>query len=74
MTSVVLPSQPLFPAADIMYLHVGSIWSADITPARGGPGTMRKGTDECDLVCGCLRSYKRRISCEALLIVSSMNQ
>jgi hypothetical protein len=65
-TSVVLPSHPRFPAADNIYLQVGSTCKALITPALGGPGTMRKGTVECLLVCGALRSYRRKISCEAL--------
>jgi hypothetical protein len=49
-----------------MYLQVGSMCSADMTPARGGPGTIRKGTVECDLFTGCLRSYRRKISWDAL--------
>jgi hypothetical protein len=55
-TSVLLPSHPLFPAADNIYVHVGSTWSADITPALGGPGTMRNGTFEWAWLCACLRS------------------
>lgn len=61
-TSVVLPSHPRLPAADNIYLQVGSTCRALITPALGGPGTMRKGIVECLLVCGALRSYRRKIS------------
>lgn len=61
-TSVVLPSQPRLPAAESMYLQVGSMWSEEITPALGGPGTIKKGTVECLNACGSFKSYNRRMS------------
>jgi len=61
-TSVLLPSHPRVPAAESMYLQVGSIWSADMTPARGGPGTIKNGTVECLKAAVSLRSYRRKIS------------
>jgi len=45
-----------------------------MTPARGGPGTIKNGTTECFVDGGCLRSYNRRISCEALSEVRSAYQ
>lgn len=44
---MLLPSQPRLPAAESIYLQVGSIYKEDITPALGGPGTIRNGTVEC---------------------------
>jgi hypothetical protein len=55
-TSVVLPSHPRFPAAESMYLQVGSICRALITPAFGGPGTIRNGTVECLKAWGSFKS------------------
>ena len=46
-TSVLVPSHPLLPAMEIIYLQVGSMYSADITPGRGGPGTIKNGTVAC---------------------------
>jgi hypothetical protein len=72
-TSVVDPSQPRFPAAVSIYLQVGSMWMAEMTPALGGPGTIRKGTVECLKAAASLRSYRRRISCDALPDISSIS-
>jgi len=47
MVSVLVPSQPRVPAAEIMNRLVGSIYNCETTPALGGPGMMRKGTVEC---------------------------
>lgn len=65
-TSVELPSQPLVPAVESMKRDVGSIYSDEITPARGGPGMMRNGTAECLKLVVSRRSYSRRMSWEAL--------
>ena len=46
-TSVFPPSHPLFPAALNIYLHVGSTCNALITPALGGPGTIKNGVLLC---------------------------
>jgi hypothetical protein len=43
ITSVVLPSQPLFPPVEIMNWHVGSRYNCEMTPVLW-PGTMRNGT------------------------------
>lgn len=45
MTSVLLPSQPRFPAALIMKRHEESMYRALMTPVRW-PGTIRNGTAE----------------------------
>jgi hypothetical protein len=52
-----------------MNRDVGSMYREDITPGRGGPGTIRKGTEEPLKADVSRRSYKRRISCEALHVV-----
>jgi len=61
-TSVLVPSQPRVPAALSMNRLVGSTYSPEMTPARGGPGMMRKGTVECLAVRVSRRSYSRRMS------------
>ena len=65
-TSVLVPFQPLVPAALSMKRLVGSIYKLEMTPARGGPGIMRNGTVECLKARLSRRSYKRIISCDAL--------
>ena len=65
-TSVLLPSQPRVPAELSMNRAVGSMYRLEMTPARGGPGMMRKGTVECLAVLVSRRSHSRRMSCEAL--------
>lgn len=45
------------------------MYREDITPGLGGPGTIRKGTEEPLKADVSRRSYKRRISCEALRVV-----
>jgi hypothetical protein len=62
---VVPHSQPLFPPVEIIYRHAGSIYNCEMTPVRW-PGMMRKGTVEWREVCSAWRSYRRRISFEAL--------
>lgn len=52
---------------------VGSIYKLEMTPARGGPGTMRNGTVECLKARLSRRSYRRIISCDALQQLVSRN-
>lgn len=47
MTSVLVPFQPRVPAALSMNRLVGSTYKLEMTPARGGPGIIKKGTVEC---------------------------
>jgi hypothetical protein len=71
---VLVPSQPRVPAAEIMKRLVGSMYSCEMTPALGGPGMIKKGTDECLAVEVSWRSYRRRMSCDALPPISFPGQ